>query len=148
MVLDQEWAQNQVENYQQEEEQKVVKDFLPKKLMIKLESLKKKEHFLLVLKNRIINNDFFSIYCKKNFIHNKKKNKLYISFVIKKKIGNAVKRNRIKRKLRSIVQKLTKINGAINLNYTYIVFGKTKSYKENHISLYERMEQSFKKIKN
>ena len=78
----------------------------------------------------------------------KKKNKLYISFVIKKKIGNAVKRNRIKRKLRSIVQKLTKINGAINLNYTYIVFGKTKSYKENHISLYERMEQSFKKIKN
>ncbi len=116
--------------------------------MIKLESLKKKEHFLLVLKNRSVNNDFFSIYCKKNFIQNSGKNKLHISFVIKKKIGNAVKRNRIKRKLRSIVQKLSKISGAINLNYTYIVFGKAKSYKENHESLYETMEKGFKKIKN
>ena len=87
--------------------------------MIKLESLKKKEHFLLVLKNRIINNDFFSIYCKKNFIHNKKKNKLYISFVIKKKIGNSVKRKRIKRKLRSKFKKKKKKNGAINLNFKY-----------------------------
>ena len=65
---------------------------------------------------------------------------------MKKKIGNAVKRNRIKRKLRSIVQKLSKISGAINLNYTYIVFGKAKSYKENHESLYGTMEKGFKKI--
>ncbi len=113
--------------------------------MIKLESLKKKEHFLLVLKKRIINNDFFSIYCKKNFLDNSKKNKLYISFVIKKKIGNAVKRNRIKRKLRAIVIKLLKINGAINLNYTYIVFGKTKSYKEKYESLYEKVKVGFEK---
>ena len=112
--------------------------------MIKLESLKKKDHFLSVLKNRFANNDFFSIYCKKNFIKSSKKNKLFISFVIKKKIGNAAKRNRIKRKLRSIVQKLSKINGAINLNYTYIVFGKERSYKENHKTLYEAMIKGFK----
>ena len=116
--------------------------------MIKLESLKKKEHFLLVLKHRPINNDHFSIYSKKNFLGDSQKNKLYISFVIKKKIGNAVKRNRIKRKLRAIVQKLSKISGAINLNYTYIVFGKTKSYKEAHKFLYEIMKKEFKKIKN
>ena len=113
--------------------------------MIKIESLKKKEHFLLVLKNIIINNYFFSIYCKKNFIDNSKKNKLFISFVIKKKIGNAVKRNRIKRKLRAIVMKLLKINGAININYTYIVFGKVKSYKEKHETLYEQLKIGFKK---
>ena len=46
---------------------------------------------------------------------------------MRKKIGNAVKRNRIKRKLKSIVQKLLKINSAINSNYTYIIFGKGKS---------------------
>ena len=115
--------------------------------MIKLVSLKKKDHFLLVLKHRFVNNDFFSIYSKKNFIKNSNKNKLYISFVIKKKIGNAVKRNRIKRKLRAIVQKLSKINGAINLNYTYIVFGKEKSYEENHKTLYDSMIKSFKNMK-
>jgi len=94
--------------------------------MIQLESLRKKEHFLLVLKQKAVSNNFFSIYRKKNFIKNSKqsKKKLYISFVMKKKIGTAVKRNRIKRKLRGIVQKLLKIDSAINLNYTYIVLGK------------------------
>ena len=118
--------------------------------MIQLESLRKKEHFLLVLKQKAISNNFFSIYRKKNFIQNSKQNKkkLYISFVMKKKIGTAVKRNRIKRKLRGIVQKLLKIDSAINLNYTYIVLGKAKSYKEHHSSLYEKMEKSFKKLEN
>ncbi len=48
---------------------------------------------------------------------------------MRKKVGNAVKRNRIKRKLKSIVQKLLKINSAINSNYTYIIFGKAKVYE-------------------
>ncbi len=112
--------------------------------MTKLESLKKKEHFRLVLNGKVVVNDFFSIHFIKNF--EKRKKKLYLSFIIKKKIGNAVKRNRIRRKLKGIVQKLLKINGAINLNYTYIVFGKARSYKENHESLYEKMEKSFKKL--
>tara|TARA_Y100000817_G_C16521574_1_gene395865 strand:- start:40 stop:396 length:357 start_codon:yes stop_codon:yes gene_type:complete len=118
--------------------------------MTKLVSLKKKKYFLLLLKQRPIKNDFVSIHFKKNFIEKsiKNKNQLYISFIIKKKIGNAPKRNRIKRKLKAIVQKLLKINGAINLNYTYIVFGKEKSYNENHKRLYEELRKSFKKIGN
>ncbi|MDP6336881.1 MAG: ribonuclease P protein component, partial [Nitrospinaceae bacterium] len=78
-----------------------------------------------MLKQKAISNNFFSIYRKKNFIKNSKqsKKKLYISFVMKKKIGIAVKRNRIKRKLKGIVQKLLKIDSAINLNYTYIGTG-------------------------
>ena len=35
-----------------------------------------------------------------------KKNTLFISFITKKKIGNAVKRNRIRRKLKAITQKI------------------------------------------
>ena len=85
--------------------------------MIQLESLIKKEHFLLVLKQKSISNNFFSIYRKKNFIKNPKqsKKKLYFSFVMKKKIGTAVKRNRIKRKLREIVKKLLKIDKNLRL---------------------------------
>ena len=66
---------------------------------------------------------------------------------MKKKIGNAVKRNKIRRKLKAIVLKISKIKGAINYNYTYIVFGKTKAYTENHNTLLSEMTKIFKKVK-
>ena len=67
---------------------------------------------------------------------------------MKKKIGNATKRNRIKRKLKAIVFKLLKIKGAINYNYTYIVFGKTKAYTEKHSVLLLEMNKKFLKTLN
>tara|TARA_B100001029_G_C15031211_1_gene437084 strand:+ start:1178 stop:1531 length:354 start_codon:yes stop_codon:yes gene_type:complete len=116
--------------------------------MIKLESLKKNSQFETVLKNRVINNELFSIYKAKNFIKNKSNlKKLYISFVMRKKVGNAVKRNRIKRRLKSTVQKLLKKNGTINSNYTYVIFGKERVFKENNDFLFEKMEKSFRSIK-
>ena len=114
--------------------------------MIKLESLKKNDHFRLALKEKKIHSDFFSIFAAKNFISSNNKNLLHISFVMKKKIGNAVKRNKIRRKLKAIVHKLLKIKGAINTNYTYIVFGKSKAYEKNHEILYSEMQKSFKKF--
>ncbi len=114
--------------------------------MVKLESLKKTSHFKKALKERKIHSDYFSIFAAKNFIKSKKKTDLCISFVMKKKIGNAVKRNKIRRKLRSIVVKLLKINDAINKDYTYIVFGKSKAYTEKHETLMKTMISSFKKI--
>ena len=114
--------------------------------MPKLESLKKNDHFKLVLKGKKLHTDFFSIYEKKNFIKSKK-DVLNISLVMKKKMGTAVKRNRIKRKLKAIVINLTKIKGAINHDYTYIVFGKSKAYEENNKNLQQLMIKSFKKLK-
>tara|TARA_B100001778_G_C18510405_1_gene593915 strand:+ start:411 stop:863 length:453 start_codon:yes stop_codon:yes gene_type:complete len=147
MVLDQECLQKLEENFCLEDDQKVGKDSLLKKIMTKLESLKKNSHFKIVLKNRVINNDCFSIYRSKNFMDKNKLNKkLYISFVMRKKIGNAVKRNKIKRKLKAIVQKLIKINSAINLNYIYVIFGKEKAYKEYSDTLFEKMKKSFKRL--
>ena len=114
--------------------------------MIKLESLKKNNHFKLVLKEKKIHTDFFSIFAAKNFIPNNNKKLLHISFVMKKKIGNATKRNRIRRKLKAIVHKLLKIKGAINTNYTYIVFGKSKAYEKDHKILFSTMQKSFAKF--
>ena len=65
---------------------------------------------------------------------------------MRKKTGNAVKRNKIKRKLKAIVQKLLKINSAINLNYVYVIFGKERAYKEYYDSLFEKMKKSFKRM--
>ena len=126
-----------------EEELKVGKVFQPK-YMVKLESLKKSSQFINVLKEKKTHTEYFSIFAAKNTIS--KKNKLLISFVVKKKIGNAVKRNRIRRKFKAIVNKLLKIKGAIDSNYTYIVFGKVKAYEEKNDILYSEMQKSFKKI--
>ena len=114
--------------------------------MIKLESLKKNNHFKLALKENKIHTDFFSIFAAKNFIPSKNINLLHISFVMKKKIGNAVKRNKIRRRLKAIVHKLLKIKGAINSNYTYIVFGKSKAYEKDYKILFSTMQTSFKKF--
>ena len=135
------------DNFWPEEELRVEKDFLHKYTMTRLESLKKSSHFVAVLKNRVLNNDFYTIYRKKNFIKKaSNQKKLYISFVMKKKVGNAVKRNRIKRKLKGVVQKMLRVNNSINLNYTYVIFGKEKIYTEHSFSLFKNMEKSFNKI--
>ena len=115
--------------------------------MVKLESLKKSNQFKKALKEKNVHSEYFSIFAAKNFYKPKYKNNLLISFVMKKKIGNAVKRNKIRRKLKAIVQKLIKKRGAINKDYTYIVFGKSNAYTQKHDVLLQSMEKSFSKIK-
>ncbi len=115
--------------------------------MVKLESLKKSNQFKKVIKEKKIHTDYFSVFAAKNFFKSKHKANLLISFVMKKKIGNAVKRNKIRRKLKAIVQKLLKKRGAINKDYTYIVFGKSNAYAQKEDVLLPLMEKSFSKIK-
>jgi len=115
--------------------------------MVKLESLKKSNQFRKALKEKKVHTDYFSIFAAKNFFKPKNKINLLISFVMKKKIGNAVKRNKIRRKLKAIVQKLLKKRGAINKDYTYIVFGKSNAYAEKQNVLMPEMIKSFNKIK-
>ena len=115
--------------------------------MVKLESLKKSFQFKKTLKEKKVHSDYFSIFATKNFFKPKVKSSLLISFVMKKKIGNAVKRNKIRRKLKAIVQKLLKKRGAIDKDYTYIVFGKSNAYAQKHDLLLSIMEKCFGKIK-
>ena len=115
--------------------------------MVKLESLKKSFQFKKTLKEKKVHSDYFSIFATKNFYKPKVKSSLLISFVMKKKIGNAVKRNKIRRKLKAIVQRLLKKRGAIDKDYTYIVFGKSNAYTQKHDLLLSKMEKCFGKIK-
>ena len=117
--------------------------------MIRFKSLNQSKDFLKILKKKRINTKYFTIYFDKNSNYfNKNLNKyLNISFVMKKKIGNAVKRNKIRRKLKAIVQKLLKKRGAISKDYTYIVFGKSNAYAQKQDVLLPLMEKSFSKLK-
>ena len=115
--------------------------------MVKLESLKKSYQFKKALKEKKFHTDYFSVFAAKNFYKPRQKSNLLISFVMKKKIGNAVKRNKIRRKLKANVQKLLKKKGAINKDYTYIVFGKSNAYTQKQNVLLPLMEKSFSKFK-
>ena len=114
--------------------------------MVRLESLKKSNQFKRALKEQKTHTEYFSIFAAKNFFKPKQKSNLIISFVMKKKIGNAVKRNKIRRKLKAIVQKLLKKRGAINKDYTYIVFGKSNAYAQKQDVLLPLMEKNFRKL--
>ncbi len=115
--------------------------------MVKLESLKKSIQFKKALSEKKIHTDYFSIFAAKNFLKPKHKANLLISFVIKKKVGNAVKRNKIRRKLKANVQKILKKRGAINKDYTYIVFGKSNAFAQKQDVLLPLMEKSFSELK-
>ena len=66
---------------------------------------------------------------------------------MKKNIGNSVTRNKIKRKLKSAVQKAAKEKQLIDLDYTYIVFGKNNVYKDKFALILDEVSNTFKRIK-
>jgi len=116
--------------------------------MIKFKSLKKSKEFLKILKKKKLNTKYFTIYFDKNSQNLKNVNKyLNISFVMKKKIGNAIIRNKIKRKLKSAVQKISNEKQLIDLNYTYLIFGKNNVYKDKFTLILNEVSETFKKIK-
>ena len=117
--------------------------------MIRFKSLNQSEQFLKILKKKRINSKYFTIYFEKYF-NNSRKNinkNLNISFVMKKSIGNAVTRNKIKRKLKSAVQKILKEKQPIDLNYTYVIFGKNNVYKDKFQLIFNEVNDVFKQIK-
>ena len=111
----------------------------------KILALSKNNEFKSLLKQKKVSNQYVTIFFGN--LDGKNNKKLNISFVVKKKIGNAVKRNKIRRKLKAIVQKLLKKKGAINKDYTYIVFGKSNAYAQKQDVLLPLMEKSFSKLK-
>ncbi len=101
----------------------------------KISSLSKNEDFKFILKGKKISNRYLIIFFKK--LSNKSNKKLNISFVTKKKIGNAVERNKIKRRLRSIMHESTK-KIKLNLNYSYLLIAK----KTLLIDSYDKIKQT------
>ena len=117
--------------------------------MIKFKSLNQNREFLKILKKKRINTKYFTVYFdknSKNFKDNVNKY-LNISFVMKKNVGNAVMRNKIKRKLKSAVLKISRKKQLIDLNYTYVIFGKNNVYKDKFALVLNEVNETFKKIK-
>ena len=110
----------------------------------KILALSKNEEFRSLLKMKKLTNKYVTIFF--GILENKNKKKLNISFVTKKKIGNAVKRNKIKRRLKNIVNEAFK-KISINLNYSYLVIAKPTMLNNEYTNIKETLIQSLKKIK-
>ena len=110
----------------------------------KILALSKNEEFKNLVKGKKISNKYVTIFF--GILKNKNSKNLNISFVTKKKIGNAVKRNKIKRRLKNITYDAIK-KVSLKFDYSYLVIAKPTMLNNEYTNIKETLFQSFKKIK-
>ena len=113
-------------------------------MSVKILSLTKNEDFKTLLKGRKLSNKYLTIFFKN--LSDKSSKNLNISFVAQKKLGNAVKRNKIKRRLKNIVNRFLKIS-IINLDYSYLIIAKKEIINAQFSDIRDALFKDYKKIK-
>ena len=110
---------------------------------INILSLSKNEDFKKILSGKKINNNYSTIFFKK--LSKKYNNGLNLSIITKKKLGKAVQRNKIKRRLKNIINYILK-SIKINLKYSYLVIAKKNVLDSKYSDIKKTMIVDFKKI--
>ena len=111
----------------------------------KIVALSKNKDFKNLLKKKKISNKYITLFFGP--LVDKDNKKLNISFVAKKKlIRGAVKRNKVKRRLRNIMNEAVK-KISINLNYSYLVISRSATINNDFKDIKETLFREFKKIK-
>ena len=113
---------------------------------MKLQTLKKRKDFVL-------SNKFAKKVFSKNFIIQKYTNlddkdaSLKFGFTATKKTGNAVSRNRAKRRMRSLVSRFIKENvSCFDNKSSYVLVAKSSINKVAFINLHSEMQQCLNKL--
>ena len=111
----------------------------------KIVALSKNEDFKNLLRKNKISNKYITLFFGP--LKEKNNKKLNISFVAKKKlISGAVKRNKVKRRLRNIMNDAIK-KMPINLNYSYLVIAKMTMLNNEYAIIKDTLFQDIEKIK-
>ena len=110
----------------------------------KIVALSRNQDFKDLINGKKIANKYVTIFFGK--LKNKNFKKLNISFVTKKKIGNAVKRNKIKRRLKNIIILAVK-KKSVRFEYSYLVIAKPTMLNNDYTNIKETLFQDLKKIK-
>ena len=101
-------------------------------MKVRICSLSKNEDFKSILNGKKISNNYSTIFFKKlNHLNSKQLN---ISFIAKKRLGNAVIRNKIKRRLKNIMRDLIK-NVKINYEYSYLIIAKKIVFNHKFVDI-------------
>ena len=109
----------------------------------KILALSRSEDFKILLKQKKISNKYVTIFY--GWLRNKNQNKLNISFVTKKKTGNAVKRNKIKRRLKNIANDAIK-KLSLKFNYSYLVIAKPTMLNNEYTIIKETLFRDLERI--
>ena len=110
----------------------------------KIAALSKNEDFKNLLKKKKISNKYITLFF--GILDDKNNKKLNISFVAKKKlIRGAVKRNKVKRRLRNIINEAVK-NISINFNYSYLVIAKITMLNNEYTIIKDTLFKDIEKI--
>ena len=110
----------------------------------KILALSKNDEFKSLLKQKKLSNKYVTIFF--GHLDNKKSNRMNISFVTKKKIGNAVKRNKIKRRLRNIANDAIK-KESLKFNYSYLVIAKPTMLNIEYTIIKETLFRDLERIR-
>ncbi len=110
----------------------------------KISSLTKSEDFKNLLSGKKISNPYSTIFFKKLSTKNNKV--LNCGIVTKKKIGNAVLRNRVKRRIRSVLNDAIK-NTNLNLNYSYLFITKKNIYDAEYKMIKDSIFKDLTKVR-
>ena len=110
----------------------------------KIVSLSKNEDFKKILSGKKISNKYVTIFFKK--LSTKDNKFLNISFVTKKKLGNAIIRNKIKRRLRNIMHEALKTIKIKN-EYSYLFIAKKNVFHDDYIIIKENIFEDLIRIK-
>ena len=110
----------------------------------KILALSKNEEFKELLKKKKVSNKYVTIFF--GYLEKKNIQSLNISFVTKKKLGNAIKRNKIKRRLRNIMNDAVK-KVSIKFDYSYLVIAKPTMLNNEFKNIKETLFQEFDKIR-
>ncbi len=111
----------------------------------KIVALSKNEDFKILLKQKKVSNKYITLFFGP--LVDKDNRELNISFVAKKKlIRGAVKRNKVKRRLRNIINEAVK-KLSINFNYSYLVIAKITMLNNEYAIIKDTLFQDIEKIK-
>ena len=113
-------------------------------MSIKIRSLSRSQDFKNLINGKKLSCKYVIIFFNKLDSENSKK--LNISFITKKKLGNAVVRNKIKRRLRNIILEVVKTSD-INYKYSYLFIAKKNVFEDDYKIIKEQIIQDIKKIK-
>ena len=109
----------------------------------KISSLSKNKDFKSLLAGKKITNKYLTIFFKK--LSDKDNEKLNLSIVTKKKNGNAVQRNFIKRRIKNIMNEATK-KTKLNLDYSYLLLTKKSILDDEYENIKKKLIIDFGKI--
>lgn len=110
-------------------------------------SLSGSKEFKEVLSGKKISSNLFTIFYK-NKNNTDQDKEILLSCVAAKKLGNAVKRNRMRRRLKMATRKaIIEIKNNFKKKFKYAIFAKSKIYDENFQNIVNELTSKLRSIK-